>query len=67
VTLGNGNNDSVTITGNGNNHVAVGNGTNDAVTIVGNESVQTGTGTGQLHIYGTGRRTLKLGPGWTII
>jgi hypothetical protein len=45
----------------------VGNGTNDFVSLVGNgdDFVQTGTGTGKLHVAGTGRKTLHLGSGWT--
>src|SRR5271157_3737653 len=54
VKVGNGNYDSVSITGNGNDQVKVGNGTGGYVPIMGNgnENVQTGNGTGQLKIMG---------------
>jgi hypothetical protein len=66
VQLGNGNNDSVVVSGNGNDQILVGNGNNDNVSLVGNgnEVVQTGMGTGKLHIAGTGTRNLRLGKGW---
>jgi hypothetical protein len=70
ITLGDGNNDSVTIVGDGNNQVAVGNGMNDVISIVGNgdDDVTTGSGSGTVHFSGAGHKKTHLGSsGWQII
>jgi hypothetical protein len=69
VQLGDGNNNSVQLLGDGNDQVQVGNGTGGFVSIVGNgnNSVKTGTGTGLVHLAGTGKQTLDLGGGWSLI
>jgi len=67
VTVGDGSNDSVTIVDpNGNVTVNVGNGYNDLVTITSNGTVTvtTGSGSGKLHIMGTGTQHVNLGGSW---
>jgi hypothetical protein len=64
--IGDGNNDSVSVTGNGNDFVQVGDGNNDSVSVTGNgnDSVQIGNGLGDfVSLVGDGNDDLQTGTG----
>jgi hypothetical protein len=66
VQLGNGNNNSVTLLGNGSDKVQVGNGNNDSVTISGNGNDQVLVGNGNndfVSIVGNGNESVQTGTG----